>query len=668
MASANEKQPSPYPSPRVPGEGTSQVPAICDGPEKFGFGVSWVVAVASALVVVWHPINAHAYIDLAPTLGRIISDSRQIAVVEVTRFDRDKHEVEFKEIESLKGDPSSQPLVQDVAPADGPVIPRQILRWAAPGARAVLFSSRATALVCLGDSWYQVKTTGNGIWKLGADRPDLPLAYDGGVAHLADSVKLILAGDDAVITVVAYGADDQGASFDLALNRQDLPGLARLQRIRANQKMPQMVAGASGNPAYFVGAGAVDVDDLPAMISRLASTDATVRAEAAADLRLLGKAAASAMGALQKQLDDADPAARFAAAAAILRISQDQTPAMGILAAGLGSTDAIIRRRAAQAAGMAGSAAAGLVEPLAALLSDSDYSVRIAALESISLLGSSAGSAAAKVIPLLDDRELCIDAADALGRMGLPGRAAMGRLALMLKSDQDSVRWAGARAMSEIGGPESHPAVEFMINALPKATEVQGYNMMIYFSLLGPDAIDAKETIQSTRIKNPVLPSSTVWALAPDKQFPWQGGGGSGGFGMGRGAPGGGPGGRGPGGGGGPADIGTLIYESYVRELGPRLHNAAVALAREIVAGTAGKVPDWGYRMLSCGSTDVLAILMPHLADKDQTLRERAAVALGNMGPAANAAAGQIASAVTSASTERERRLMQWALGEAQSQ
>ena len=46
-----------------------------------------------------------------------------------------------------------------------------------------------------------------------------------------------------------------------------------------------------------------------------------------------------------------------------------------------------------------------------------------------------------------------------------------------------------------------------------------------------------------------------------------------------------------------------LIYESYVHELGARLRPAARLLARKIMDGTAGDVPDWGYKILTCAPT-----------------------------------------------------------------
>jgi HEAT repeat protein len=607
------------------------------------------------LACLWCATPSYAYIDLAPTLAKVISDSQKIAVVEVVEFSREKRIVVLKEVRPLKGEASSDLIRHEVASAQGAAIPRQVLQWATPGAQAVLFASRSTALVCVGQGWYQVRAAGSEPWKLAKDRPDLPLAYYGSVSRLAQSVALMVAGKDAVLTVVAHGADNEAASFDLALNRPSVPGLVRVQRIRANLRMPPMVMAASGNPAYMIGPGPVDEGDLPALIKKLKAADPMVCAEAADDLRCLGRKAGAAAAPLTGLLKSAAPRVRTSAAAALLQINDKDAGALELLKRGLESADLAERREAARAAGLAGPGAAPLADALAVMLKDPDESLRITALQAIAMLGPAAAKATAAVTPLLDDPELAIDAADALGRIGAAARPALKRLAQMLASNQPAVQWAAVRAMSQIGGEDARPAVDFMTRALPNASEADGYNMMIYLSLLGPVAKDAAPAIRSTRIKNPVLPSATLWAIDSDKTLPWAGRGGGGPRGFG----GGGPGGGGP---GGPGDIFVLVYESYVHELGDRLRPAARMLAQKIMDGTAGEVPDWGYKILACGPDEAIAILAPHLEDSQIAIRERAVVALGHMGPAAAAATERVKAALAKAPTDREKRLIQWCL------
>ena len=629
--------------------------------------------------------QARAYIDMAPTLVKVIGDSQRIELVEVVQFDPQKHTLDLKPVRALKGKPDADLIHHDVAATNSSVIPRVIRQWAEPGARGVLFISRTTQLLCLGEGWYAVRSAGNGGWKLGTDRNDLPLAYYGPVSRLADGIALMLAGKDTVLTTVQHGVDD-AASFDLALNRASLPGVIRVQRIRANMSMPQTVMAVSANPAYLIGKGRVGEEDLPALLAQLKDSDATVRAEAADELGDLGRKAIGAEKDLTALLNDKSPGVRFASAATLLCIRKDNTAAVDTLAKGLKDSNPVVRRDAAKATGRSGSGAAPLIAPLAMLLKDNDESVRLAALQAVSLLGPIAAAAAPSVVPLLDDQTMCIDAADALGRIGPGARPVPSRLAEMLSSDQEAIQWAAVRAMAQIGGKESHPAVDFIKKKMPGASEINAYNMMIYLSLIGPDATDAISTAQNAPIMHPVLPSATVWAIQANS-YPWENGGGMRGFGgrggmggggrggmgggggpggFGGGGPGGpgGFGGGGPGGGPGGFDLSSTLYEAYIRELGERLRPLALKLVQQITDGTANNVPTWGYKLLACAPDESIKKLSACLTDTNLTVRERATVALGYMGATADTTTDQLSHAIAKAETEQERHLLEWCLRE----
>jgi len=603
---------------------------------------------------------AQAYIDLAPTLAKVVGDSTSIAIVQVQKFTAADHTVVLLPIAALKGSLSVDPVRHDVQASDGGSVPRPIVQWAQPGARAVLFMSRTTELVCMGQGWYQVRTNSSGLWKLGPPRPDLPLAYFGTVGRLCDGVEAMLAGKEAVLTVLPYGDDTEGASFDLPLNRPALPDLVRVQRIHENISAPGQVMAASSSPTYLIGTGPVDATELPRLMALLQSNDPGVLADTAHDVRWLGRSAAGAAPSLAALLNSPAPAVRFSAAAALSCVTPRDTRGVEVLSKGLDSTDAPTRLTAIHESGLGGKAAAPLADKLAGFLDDPDDATRMTALVAISTLGAPSDKAVAALIPLLDNANMAVDAADALGHIGQTATAALPRLAKMLASDQSDVRWAAVRAMSQIGGDGATPAVKFMIKALPGATEIDGYNMMIYLSLLGPVAKDAIPAVQSGGVRNPVLPSATLWAIQPTKGFPWQGGwqsmGGPGGFGGGRG-PGGGMGG-GPGGG----DIFKFIYESYIEELGYRLRPSAKMLAQEIIDGTAGAVPDWGYKILACGGDETVGVLAGHLTDDKLATRERAAVGLGFMGNAAESAIPAIHAAIDKSTDAHEKLLLQYTL------
>jgi hypothetical protein len=270
----------------------------------------------------------------------------------------------------------------------------------------------------------------------------------------------------------------------------------------------------------------------------------------------------------------------------------------------------------------------------------------------VAALGPEAAAARDAVVKLLDDPQTAVDAADTLGRMGAAARPALPKLAPMLSAESATVRWAAIRAMSQIGGDDAKPAVDFMVRELPKASVVDGYNMMIYLGLLGPVAKDAIPAIQGARVPQPALKPAALWAIEPDKRFPWLGGG---------------P--FGPGGPGGPggmqdADVVRFIYDAYVAELGDRLKPAAAPLARKIMDGSAGDVPMWAHKFLARFPDEVLDILSAGLGDEGLAQRERAVVALGYMGPAAAPSRAKVAEALRRAPTEQEQRLIKWCLRE----
>lgn len=596
----------------------------------------------AVLGLMWLAQPAPAYVDLAPTLARIVREAETITVAEVVAFNPEKGAVVLKKISDLKGKTGTDPIKHQLVRADETAIDAPIADWAEPGRRCVLFVTGKAAVICVGEGWYQAYATDNGWWRIGAPRPDLPLSFYGSVSRLTDALPPIIAGKSAMITTLPHGANREGASFDLALNRANLPGLVKVQRLRASNKMPEMAMGVGSNPAFVIGMGRVGKDELPGLRTNLQSTDAAVRAESALDLGFMGADAADAAQDLAKLLDDKSPSVRLAAASALLRISGKNARAIDVLSKGLADADAAIRRHAARSAGLAGPAAAPLADKLAALLDDTDTRVRRSALQAIATLGPAAAQAREPVTALLARPETAIDAADALGRMGPTARPSVKALARLLSADAPAERWAAVRAMSQIGGTDAVPAVQFMIKQLPKANEADGYNMLIYLSLLGPVAKDAIPAIRSSRVRNPILRQTATWAIDPSGDLPSMGG--FGGF--------------------GDADFAQYILEAYVQELGDNLKPAAKTLAKKIMTGKAGNVPGWGYKLLARFPDDALPILTPGLADDQLVMRERAAVAIGYMGRAARAARPQVAQAMKTSKDEREQLLLKWCLGE----
>ncbi|MGC4033776.1 MAG: HEAT repeat domain-containing protein [Tepidisphaeraceae bacterium] len=394
--------------------------------------------------------RAMAYVDLAPTLGRVVGDAKSIAVVEVQSFDSATQTVTLKPIKTLKGDTLTDVMTNRVAPPDGIAAPA-IRRWAGTGSRGIWFSTKTTALVCIGTSWYQQKKAGDS-WKLGVERPDLALAYCGTVPQLSDGIEAMLAGKSAVLTAVVYGATDVDTSFDLALGRNTLPGLARVQRINGNLNMASMVMAAASS-GYVLGPGATNPSDLPKLRQSLKSPDAAVRAAAAESIGHLNGDAADAAADLKSLLADAAPAVRTAAASALLRVADSDAGAIDVLKKALADTQAGVKRDALNAVAQAGKPAVSLSSAVVKLMVDADESVRSAAIATFATLApdaatSEAAEAVAVLTPMLDDVRWRMEAADALGRLGKHARPIAPALVAMLNDKQAPVQWAAVRAMS----------------------------------------------------------------------------------------------------------------------------------------------------------------------------------------------------------------------------
>lgn len=592
-----------------------------------------------ALTLLGFAAKSAAYVDMAPTLGRIIREARTITLAEVDRFNAEKGAVILKKVRDLKGETSDETLKHELVRPNEPGVSRSILEWAEPGRRCVVFSTGNTVIVCLGEAWYQVNPSAGGWWRIGAPRHDLPLAYYGTVSRLADAVPLIVAGKSAVITTLPHGVGREGASFDLALNRASFPGLVKVQRLHANLRMPTVAMGVGDNPAFVLGMGRADPDDVPVLRKKLSSADASVRAESAEDLGTLGSAASDAVADLTRLLEDESPTVRFAAASALLRIQPKIDRPVRVLADGLQSKDAATRRHAVRAVGLASTAAAPLVGKLGGLVKDPDALVSRMALQAVGTLGPTAADAVDAVTDLLDKPEFAVDAADALGRIGPAARPAVKRLVPLLSAEAATTRWAAVRAMSQIGGPDAAPAVRFLIREMPRASDMDGYNIMIYLALLGPVARDAIPALRTANVRNPVLRQVTAWAIDPGSELPWLGPVGN-------------------------AEFAQYILEAYVQELGDHLKPAARGLAEKIMAGTAGTVPAWGYTLLARFPDEVLGVLTPGLTHEERVMRERAIVALGHMGRAAAPAKDRVTTALKACRNEREERLLKWCLRE----
>ena len=74
-----------------------------------------------------------AYIDTAPTLGRIIQESNSIVVLEVVQVSREKRVIVYRKVGDLKGQTADSSIRHQITAGLHPREPMLVMDWAQPG-------------------------------------------------------------------------------------------------------------------------------------------------------------------------------------------------------------------------------------------------------------------------------------------------------------------------------------------------------------------------------------------------------------------------------------------------------------------------------------------------------------------------------------------------------
>ena len=310
---------------------------------------------------------SRAYIGAMPTLGKIITDSSNIVVLEVDKVSRDKQVIIFKKVADLKG--KGLPDVAKHQLTDGfhPRQSRTILDWAESGSIAVCFQNgERTCVTCIGGYWYECAIGEAPWWTMTTGRPELSYAYRGSTAKLRDHVTAMLAGKEVVITAlkdrlftrlpgkgIVERKPDQWDAYEAVGARRLMRGKDwPVCRIKGSLKMPNTVHELIRDTDLIVGDGPASPDDAPALVKALQHEDARIRMEAAEDLGLIGPAAAATVPALLKlSEEDADPVIRVEAAKAVASIDPQSEAAIRMLVEALKHKSGKVRERAAECLG-----------------------------------------------------------------------------------------------------------------------------------------------------------------------------------------------------------------------------------------------------------------------------------------------------------------------------
>jgi HEAT repeat protein len=442
---------------------------------------------------------ASAYIAAMPTLGKIITDSRHIAVLEVDKVSREKQVVIFKKVADLKGKGSADVVKHKLTDGFHPRQARTILDWAEPGSIAVSFQNgERTAVTCIGDYWYECAVNEIPWWNMTTGRPELSYAYRGSSRKLTEHVTAMLAGRETVITALKdrlfirlpgpgrwiERKPENWDAYEAVCARRLMRGTNwPLCRIKASLKMPNTAHELIRDSDLIVGDGPAGAEDVPALVKALKHEDPRVRIEAAEDLGLLGPTAAAAVPELLRLCQqDASPLLRIEAARSVASIEPKNEAALPLLIEALQNKAAKVRQRAAERLGDLGPNSKSAVTALIETLKDPEPAVSWAAIDALGQIGPDAEKAVPGLVEMLSDVSARGAAVDALGQIGRKAQSAIAALEKVVRGDDVTIRWAAASSLVRIGGPGIKTGVRYLLETATHNRErnwTDAYNILM---------------------------------------------------------------------------------------------------------------------------------------------------------------------------------------------
>src|SRR5262249_38846974 len=186
--------------------------------------------------------ESRGYVEIPYTLGRIIQEATQIAVLRVEKVDKTRNLILYRKVQDLKGAPAPDVIKHNIG--QGGFHPREwqtIMAWAEPGQTAVFFNNGSASETCLNNYWYQAYAGGEW-WNMSHGEPYLLRSFAGRPEKLVPAVQAIIAGQEVVVPCMVDG--DKNA---LALRT------AKVQRLKASLKLQEYNAKRD-----FVGWGGED--------------------------------------------------------------------------------------------------------------------------------------------------------------------------------------------------------------------------------------------------------------------------------------------------------------------------------------------------------------------------------------------------------------------------
>ena len=186
----------------------------------------WLVTAALLGLCLLPAKQAQAYVEIPYTLGRLVTESSNVMLLQVEKVDKTKNLIIYRKIKDIKGTHAADVIKHNIGQAG--FTPREwqtIMKWAEPGKTAVFMVKDNASETCIEGYWYQAYSNGEW-WGMSHAEPYMNRSFVGKPEKLAPLVAQLLEGKEIVTTCMVDG--DKNA---LQL------GTAKIQRLKASLKV-----------------------------------------------------------------------------------------------------------------------------------------------------------------------------------------------------------------------------------------------------------------------------------------------------------------------------------------------------------------------------------------------------------------------------------------------
>jgi len=195
--------------------------------DRYSTAAQCCVAFAALLILLLAGRATLGYVEAPYTLGRIITESTNVLVLQVETVDKQKNTIVYRRVQDLKGKHPTDVIKHNIAQAGfNPREWQNVMAWAEPGKTAVFFHNGGAGETCIDNYWYQVGA--GDWWNMTHAEPYMLRSYAGKPEKLVAAVIAIVAGQEAIVPCMVDG--DKNA---LQLR------CAKYQRMKASLKLQE---------------------------------------------------------------------------------------------------------------------------------------------------------------------------------------------------------------------------------------------------------------------------------------------------------------------------------------------------------------------------------------------------------------------------------------------